>query len=80
MLPWPAYEATFTAHIDLQSIDKAPLDDITIGGDPPVHLTINPGVNSPMGAAAMIANSIRRVKAAPPGWLTVGDVPPASPE
>jgi 4-hydroxy-tetrahydrodipicolinate reductase len=74
------YEATFTAHIDLPSIDKAPLDEIVINGDPPVHLAIDPGVSSQMGAAAMIANSVRRVNAAPPGWLTVGDLPPAIPE
>jgi len=40
---------------------------------------IEPGLNPQSGASAMIANSLRRVAAAPPGWLTVGDLPPATP-
>jgi hypothetical protein len=75
--PW--FEARFTAHVDPQSIGKAPLDQISIQGDPPVHLVIDPGLNSQRGAAALIANSIRRVEAATAGWLSVRELRPASP-
>jgi hypothetical protein len=75
--PW--FEALFTGHLDPPSIGKPPRDEIWIEGDPPLHYTVVPGFNAQSGSAALIANSVRRVAAAPPGWLTVADLPPASP-
>jgi hypothetical protein len=75
--PW--FEAVFTGHIDPLAIGKPPRDDIYISGSMPVHLTVSPGIDALPGASAIIANSARRVANAAPGWLTVGDLPPAVP-
>jgi hypothetical protein len=75
--PW--FRALFTGHVELASIGRAPRDELWIEGPVPLHYVIEPGLNPQTGASAMIANSLRRVVAAPPGWLTVGDLPPAVP-
>jgi len=75
--PW--FEALFTGHLDPVSIGKPPRDEIWIEGDPPLHYEVVPGFNAQTGSSALIANSVRRVLDAPPGWLTVADLPPASP-
>ena len=73
------FEALFTGHVDLPSVGRAPRDELWIEGSVPLHYVIEPGLNPQSGASAMIANSLRRVVAAPPGWLTVADLPPATP-
>jgi 4-hydroxy-tetrahydrodipicolinate reductase len=75
--PW--FEALFTGHVDLAAIGASPRDEIRIVGASPVHLVLDPGLGSQAGSAAVVANSLRRVAAAPPGWLTVADLPPAVP-
>jgi 2,4-diaminopentanoate dehydrogenase len=75
--PW--FRALFTGHVDLASIGQTPRDELWIDGSVPLHYLIEPGLNPQTGSAAMIANSLRRVVEAPPGWLTVGDLPPATP-
>jgi len=75
--PW--FEALFTAHLDPVSIGKPPRDEIWIEGTPDLHYAIVPGFNAQSGSSALVANSVRRVAEAPPGWLTVADLPPASP-
>jgi 4-hydroxy-tetrahydrodipicolinate reductase len=75
--PW--FEAVFTGHIDLREIEKAPRDEIHVEGPTPLHITVDPGFNPQIGSAGVVANSIRRVAEARPGWVTVADLPPASP-
>lgn len=75
--PW--FEALFTGHVDPGSIGKPPRDEIWIEGDPPLHFAVVPGLNAQSGSSSLVANSVRRVAAAPAGWLTVADLPPASP-
>ena len=75
--PW--FRALFTGHVDLQSIGRTPRDELWIEGSVPLHYLIEPGLNPQTGASSMVANSLHRVVAAPPGWLTVGDLPPATP-
>jgi hypothetical protein len=76
--PW--FEALFTGHVDPGSIGKPPRDEIWIDGDPPLHYEVVPGFNAQSGSSGVIANSVRRVAAAPPGWLTVAELPPAVPQ
>jgi 2,4-diaminopentanoate dehydrogenase len=74
------FEAEFTGHIAPASIGQEPRDSITVRGPyGGVHLAATPGMNPQSGSAAIIANSVRRVAAAPPGWTTVADLPPAVP-
>jgi 4-hydroxy-tetrahydrodipicolinate reductase len=75
--PW--FFADFTAHMDLASVGTSPHDEIWINGPTPVHLAIQPGLNPQIGSAAVIVNSLRRVMDAQAGWLTVADLPPATP-
>ena len=75
--PW--FEALFTGHLDPASIGTPPRDEIWIEGDPPLHYEVVPGFNAQSGSSALVANSVERVAAAAPGWLTVADLPPAAP-
>lgn len=75
--PW--FEAVFTGHLDPASIGKPPRDEIWIEGDPPLHYAVVPGFNAQSGSSSLIANSVRRLAAAAPGWLTIADLPPAAP-
>ena len=76
--PW--FDAVFTGHVSPAAIGLEPLDSIDVrapeGG---VRLEARPGLNPQRGSAAVVANSVRRVIAAAPGWITVADLPPAVP-
>jgi hypothetical protein len=72
--PW--FTALFTGHVDSARPTR---DAIHLASDPPIDLVISPGLNAQRGSAAVLANSVRRVADAPPGWLTVADLPPAVP-
>ena len=76
--PW--FEAEFTGHVAPRALGLEPLDSIDVrsaGGD--VHLEARPGLDPQRSSAAVVANSIRRVVDAAPGWTTVADLPPAVP-
>jgi 4-hydroxy-tetrahydrodipicolinate reductase len=75
--PW--FEATFTGHVDLAAIGREPSDEITIAGPTPLQLELLPGLDPRMRPAAILANSVRRLIDAPAGWLTVAQLPPATP-
>jgi 2,4-diaminopentanoate dehydrogenase len=72
--PW--FTALFTGHVDSTRPTR---DAIQVASDPPIDLVISPGLNAQRGSAAVLANSVQRVVDAPPGWLTVADLPPAVP-
>ena len=75
--PW--FEALFTGHVAPAELGEEPRDSITIRGGLGLHLSVRPGMNPQSGSASVVANSVRRVVEAPPGWLTVGELPPAVP-
>ena len=74
------FEALFTAHVSPQAIGQEPRDAITIRGPHGgVNMAVVPGMNPQSGSASIVANSVRRVVVAAPGWTTVADLPPAVP-
>lgn len=73
------FEAVFTGHVKPTDTGAPPRDEIDVQGLVPVHVVVEPGFDPQTGSSGMIANSLRRVVAAPPGWLTVADLPPAHP-
>jgi 4-hydroxy-tetrahydrodipicolinate reductase len=74
------FEAAFTGHVAPLTLGEEPRDSITVRGPyGGVHLAATPAINPQSGSASVIANSVRRVAAAPPGWITVADLPPATP-
>jgi 4-hydroxy-tetrahydrodipicolinate reductase len=75
--PW--FEALFVGHVAPRTIDAEPRDSITVNARPPVRISVVPGFDPQSGSSAVVANSIQRVVAARPGWLTVGELPPATP-
>ena len=54
---------------------ESPRDHVLIDADPPVDATIAGGVNGEVAAAAILVNTLPRLLAAPPGLLTVKDLP-----
>jgi 4-hydroxy-tetrahydrodipicolinate reductase len=72
------FHATLTGHIAPSSIGAQLRDSIAIEGSVPVSLVIDPAFEAQPTVAAVLANSLARVVAAPAGWLTVVDLPPAS--
>jgi 4-hydroxy-tetrahydrodipicolinate reductase len=74
------FEALFLGHVAPGEIGENPRDAIAIRGPHGgVNLGVTPGMNPQTGSASIVANSVRRIVAAPPGWTTVGDLPPAVP-
>jgi hypothetical protein len=53
-----------------------PRDEVLIEGRPPVHMVIEGGIQGDLATAAVVANAIPAVVvAAPPGLLTMADLP-----
>jgi len=74
------FEARFTAHVDPAQLGEEPRDSISVRGPyGGIDMAVTPGMNPQSGSAAVVANSIRRVVAAAPGWTTVAALPPAVP-
>jgi 4-hydroxy-tetrahydrodipicolinate reductase len=73
------FEAVFTGHVAPAAAGLEPRDEIAAEATPPVRVVTAPGMNPQSGSAAIVANSVRRVAAAAPGWTTVADLPPAFP-
>jgi len=63
--------------LDLQAYIGAEekYDSISIHGVPSLHMKIAPCINGDFGTVAMIVNSIPKVLKAPPGLLTMKDLP-----
>jgi 4-hydroxy-tetrahydrodipicolinate reductase len=75
--PW--FEARLTGHVDFAAAGLTQRDEIWLHGQPPLHQLLDPGLDAQATVTAVIANSLARLRAAPPGWLTVADLPPARP-
>jgi len=75
--PW--FEARFTGHVAPAAAALSTHDAIHVDADPPLDVEIRGGLRSQAASAAVLANSVARVAAAPPGWVTVGQLPPAVP-
>jgi 4-hydroxy-tetrahydrodipicolinate reductase len=73
------FEAVFTGHVAPAAAGLEPRDEIAVDATPPVRVVTAPGMNPQSGSAAIVANSVRRVAAAAPGWTTVAELPPAFP-
>jgi 2,4-diaminopentanoate dehydrogenase len=74
------FEALFTGHVEPSRIGLESRDAITVRGPyGGVNLAASPGLHPQRGSASVVANSVRRVVAAPAGWVTVADLPPAMP-
>jgi hypothetical protein len=54
-------------------------DSIEISGGARIHLEFEPGLDPQVTSASVLANSIPRLVAARPGWVTVAELPPARP-
>lgn len=74
------YTATFVGHVSPSSMALVLEDVITLhrGGEIVQQVHVAPCFPAQSGSQHLLANSIDRVLAAPPGWLTVADLPPAT--
>ncbi len=52
-------------------------DEVNVEGDPSLRSRIEGGIPGDVATASMVVNAIPRVVAAPPGLLTMKDLPPA---
>jgi hypothetical protein len=77
--PW--FVAHFFGHVDLPALRREPSDDIdlTLKRRPFQSIKLRPGVAAQVGSSNMVANSVERVLAARPGWVTVAEMQPAYP-
>lgn len=78
--PW--FTSHFFGHVDPGGIGRMPRDELTISLGEAVHqtITLNPGIAAQAGSQNMVANSVERIIAAEPGWVTVAQLPPAYPQ
>jgi hypothetical protein len=75
--PW--YRARLTGHVDPGAAGISLRDSISIAGGASIHLELDPGLDPQVTSASVLANSVRRLVQAEPGWTTVADLPPARP-
>lgn len=76
--PW--FRAMFVGHVSPSTAGLHPQDHIVIdSATGTLSCVLDPGIGSQAGSQAIIANSVDRVIAARPGWITVADLPPAYP-
>lgn len=77
--PW--FVANFLGHVALRAAGYEPSDDIdlTHGRRPFQSIKLRPGVDAQVGSSNMVANSVERILAARPGWVTVAEMQPAYP-
>ncbi len=54
---------------------EAPRDHILVDADPPVEATISGGITGEVATAAVLVNALPRLLAAPPGLVTMKDLP-----
>ena len=73
------FQATFLGHVDLASIGLAPEDSYNVIGDPDLHAVVRPGFNPQSTTMAVLVNMLPHVVAAPPGLLSITDLPIPSP-
>lgn len=77
--PW--FVAHFLGHVALRAAGHEASDviDLTLKRRPFQTIELRPGVNAQVGSSNMVANSVERVLAARPGWVTVAEMHPAYP-
>jgi hypothetical protein len=73
------FVATLVGHIDPRGAGLALRDTIEITGSVKIGLTIDPGLDPQTTSASVLVNSLQRLVAAPAGWVTVAELPPALP-
>ena len=73
------FVAALTGHVAPQGAGIALRDTIEITGTTTIGLTLDPGLDPQTTSASVLANSLERLVAAPPGWVTVAELPPARP-
>ena len=73
------FEAEFLGHIDLASAGLAAEDSFTVKGDPDLRAVISGGFNPQITTAAAIGNVLPLIAAAPPGLLSMTDLPIPAP-
>jgi hypothetical protein len=54
---------------------ESPRDHVLVDADPPIDATIAGGVSGDLATAAIVVNSLPRLLAAPPGLLSMKDLP-----
>lgn len=58
---------------------ERPRDEIQIEGTPPLHVVIDRGIQGDLATVAIVVNAVPALVAAPPGLLTMADLPLAPP-
>lgn len=77
--PW--FTAHFYGHVALPTVGLDRTDDIelSIEGEAFQSIHVRPGFGAQVGSQNMTANSIDRIVAARPGWVTIAELAPAFP-
>jgi 4-hydroxy-tetrahydrodipicolinate reductase len=71
------FEAHLIGHLDPPSIGEPLRDKIRIHGAAELSLDLVPGLNAQSTVAAVLVNSLDRIRRAPAGWRLVTELPPA---
>jgi len=72
---WRSGDEVITLELKMYLWAEQPRDSILIDGDPPIDMTISGGIHGDAATAAIAVNAIPRVIAAPPGLITMKDLP-----
>lgn len=73
---WVGHEPRLVYDLRMFLEAEDPADEIRIDGEPPLLIRVPNGIHGDTATAAIVVNAIPRVLAAPPGLLTMLDIPP----
>lgn len=71
---WVNGEVKITLELEMAVDVRAPVDEVWIEGTPSLHSVVK-GIHGDLSTAALVANTARQVVHAPPGVLTMIDLP-----
>jgi 4-hydroxy-tetrahydrodipicolinate reductase len=72
------FDARMTGHLDPVAAGIDVKDTVELDGSVPLTLEVRPGFRAQETSVAVLANSIARACAAPPGWITVTELAPST--
>ena len=72
---WAGGRQAIRLELEMSAGSERPRDEILVEGQPPLHMVVEGGVQGDLATAGVVVNCIPAVVSAPPGLVTMADLP-----